>query len=52
MNEIMKFFGQQPANGDSFDEIKISIASPEIALLPEIGTTWSCKEETLLFAGT
>ena len=29
MNEIMKFFGQQPANGDSFDEIKISIASPE-----------------------
>ncbi len=25
----MKFFGQQPANGDSFDEIKISIASPE-----------------------
>ncbi len=29
MNEIMKFFGQQPATGDSFDEIKISIASPE-----------------------
>ncbi len=29
MNEIMKFFGQQPANGDSFDEIRISIASPE-----------------------
>ena len=29
MTEIMKFFGQQPANGDSFDEIKISIASPE-----------------------
>ena len=29
MNEIMKFFGQHPANGDSFDEIKISIASPE-----------------------
>ncbi len=29
MNEVMKFFGQQPANGTSFDEIKISIASPE-----------------------
>ncbi len=29
MNEIMKFFGQQPATGDAFDEIKISIASPE-----------------------
>lgn len=28
MNDIMKFFGQQVA-GDSFDQIKISIASPE-----------------------
>ena len=28
MNDIMKYFGQQTA-GDSFDEIKISIASPE-----------------------
>ena len=28
MNDIMKFFGQQTA-GESFDEIKISIASPE-----------------------
>ena len=28
MNHIMKFFGQQVA-GDSFDQIKISIASPE-----------------------
>ena len=28
MNDVMKFFGQQPAE-ESFDEIKISIASPE-----------------------
>ena len=28
MNDIMKFFGQQ-VSGDSFDQIKISIASPE-----------------------
>ena len=28
MNDIMKYFGQQTA-GDSFDQIKISIASPE-----------------------
>ncbi|MBQ8436175.1 MAG: DNA-directed RNA polymerase subunit beta', partial [Alphaproteobacteria bacterium] len=28
MNDIMKYFGQQNA-GDSFDQIKISIASPE-----------------------
>ncbi len=28
MNEVMKFFGQQVA-GDSFDKIRISIASPE-----------------------
>lgn len=28
MNDVMKFFGQQPATG-SFDQIKISIASPE-----------------------
>ncbi len=28
MNDVMKFFGQQPAE-ENFDEIKISIASPE-----------------------
>ena len=28
MNDIMKYFGQQ-VSGDSFDQIKISIASPE-----------------------
>ena len=28
MNDIMKYFGQQ-VSGESFDQIKISIASPE-----------------------
>ena len=28
MNDIMKFFGQQ-VSAESFDQIKISIASPE-----------------------
>ena len=29
MNEIMSFFGQQAVATKQFDEIKISIASPE-----------------------
>ena len=29
MNDVMKYFGQQVTSGDSFDQIRISIASPE-----------------------